>query len=188
MSIKHSLLALLGRRDSYGYQLKADFEATTGGVWPLNIGQVYTTLDRLERDALVVRGGEDDQGRVRYRITDLGRAMVAEWFSSPVQHLAPARDELSIKLALATVTPGVDVPALVQVQRRVALLLLQDLRRSIKATDDLTWQLVLESRLFATEAEVRWLDHVESAVAHRRARPRVAGVDEAASIPSEVRK
>lgn len=163
MSIKHSLLALLTSGDSYGYQLKARFEGHTGNVWPLNIGQVYTTLDRLERDGFVVRGDEDDHGRVSYAITPAGRDEVGTWFSTPVQQ-APQRDELAIKLALATSVPGVDVPALVQAQRRVAMLLLQDLRRTIKSTDELTWRLVLEARLYETEAQIRWLDHVESAV------------------------
>lgn len=175
MSIKHSLLALLGQGDSYGYQLKAEFERRTGGVWPLNIGQVYTTLDRLERDGLVERGVEDEQGRVSYRITATGREEVGTWFNTPVQQ-APQRDELSIKLALATTVPGVDAAALVQAQRKVAILLLQDLRRVIKSADDLAWQLVLESRLYATEAEVRWLDHVESAVTRSR-RPTSPHVD-----------
>lgn len=164
MSVKQSLLALLGQRASYGYQLKAEFEERTGGTWPLNIGQVYTTLDRLERDGLVVRGGEDADGRIMYEITGAGRAAVDEWFSSPVSHGAPQRDELAIKLALAITLPGVDVPAMVQAQRRVALLLLQDLNRSRRTATDTAWRLVLESRVFHTEAEVRWLDHCEAMV------------------------
>ena len=54
MSVRQSLLALLREGPRYGALLKADFEARTGGVWPLNVGQVYTTLARLERDGLVV--------------------------------------------------------------------------------------------------------------------------------------
>lgn len=181
MSIKHSLLALLSHQDSHGYQLKAGFEAATGGVWPLNIGQVYTTLDRLERDGLVVRGAEDEQGRVRYAITDVGRDEVNRWFATPVEQ-APQRDELSIKLALAATLPGVDVAALVQAQRRVALLVLQDLRRTIRGTEELSWRLVLEARLFATEAEVRWLDHIEGAVSRAGA---AAGPASAGSVPAK---
>ncbi|CUU53592.1 Virulence activator alpha C-term [Parafrankia irregularis] len=54
MSVRNGLLALLAERPMYGYQLRAEFEARTGSTWPLNIGQVYTTLRRLERDGLVV--------------------------------------------------------------------------------------------------------------------------------------
>ena len=53
MSIRHGLLALLERGPSHGYQLRAEFDAATGSTWPLNVGQVYTTLDRLERKGFV---------------------------------------------------------------------------------------------------------------------------------------
>ena len=73
MSIRHSLLALLQDRPRYGYQLRTEFEDRTGSSWPLNIGQVYTTLDRLERDGLVRNDGGDGEGHVIYSITDAGR-------------------------------------------------------------------------------------------------------------------
>ena len=89
MSIKFSLLALLSEGPNYGYQLKQEFEERTGGTWPLNIGQVYTTLERLERDGLVVRAGEDEDGRIGYALTESGRVDVAEWFSSAVDQAGP---------------------------------------------------------------------------------------------------
>lgn len=185
MSIRHSLLALLGEGDSYGYQLKNEFEARTGGMWPLNIGQVYTTLERLERDGLVERRGSDADGRVGYAITEAGRAEVADWFGSPVRQSAPARDELAIKLALAITLPDVDVGAIVQTQRKVAILVLQDLNRARRAATDVAWRLVLESRIYHTEAEVRWLDHCEAAVLQTPARTRARGVAAPASAGSE---
>ncbi len=72
MSIRHSLLALLQDRPRYGYQLRIEFEDRTGSSWPLNIGQVYTTLDRLERDGLVRKDGADGEGHVIYSITPRG--------------------------------------------------------------------------------------------------------------------
>ena len=60
MSIRHSLLALLEQGPLYGYRLKSEFEAATGQMWPLNDGQVYTTLARLARDGLVVAETEPD--------------------------------------------------------------------------------------------------------------------------------
>ncbi len=57
MSIKHSLLVMLQQRQRYGFELREEFERSTGSTWPLNIGQVYTTLDRLERDGLVADRG-----------------------------------------------------------------------------------------------------------------------------------
>jgi DNA-binding PadR family transcriptional regulator len=105
MSIRHSLLALLQDRPRYGYQLRVEFEDRTGSSWPLNIGQVYTTLDRLERDGLVRREGDDGAGHVIYSITPSGRAEVGGWFASPTARTNPPRNELAIKLALALTLP-----------------------------------------------------------------------------------
>ena len=166
MSIKHGLLALLERGPAYGYQLRSDFESSTGATWPLNIGQVYTTLARLERDGLVRGEGADDEGRVVYAITDEGREEVARWFVTPVQRADRPRDELAIKLAMAITTPDVDVPRVVQTQRTATLRSLQDLTRlkAGAAEADLAWLLVVESMIFQAEAEVRWLDHCEARV------------------------
>jgi DNA-binding PadR family transcriptional regulator len=167
MSVKHSLLALLERGPAYGYQLRAAFESATGNTWPLNIGQVYTTLNRLERDRLVEALPENESGQRPYRITESGRHHLAGWFASPVQAADRPRDELTIKLALAVTTPGVDVADVIQRQRSATLRLLQEFTR-LKAAEDhaeLAWRLVLESMIFRAEAEIRWLDHTEAVVA-----------------------
>jgi DNA-binding PadR family transcriptional regulator len=170
VSVRHGLLALLERGARYGYQLRTEFERTTGGTWPLNIGQVYTTLARLERDGLVRALPEGDGGQRPYEITPGGRAELALWFASPVERGDRPRDELAIKLALALTTPGVDVTSVVQTQRGATMLTLQELTR-LKATSedplgaDLAWRLVLESMVFQAEAEVRWLDHCEASLA-----------------------
>ena len=109
MSVKQGLLALLATEPMYGARLRAEFEARTGGTWPLNVGQVYTTLARLERDGLVEAIGEDAEGRISYRLTRTGRAEVARWWVSPVTRETTPRDELVIKLALAVTVDGVDV-------------------------------------------------------------------------------
>jgi len=178
MSIRHGLLALLEREPMHGYQLRTEFEATTGSTWPLNVGQVYTTLARLERDGLVEACGEDSEGdtagRVRYAITDAGRAELNAWFGSPVTTRDRPRDELAIKLALAVTVPGVDVTAVIQRQRAATVATLQDLTRLKRGGDeDLSWSLVLEAMRFQAEAEVRWLDHCEGALA-RAARHRAS--------------
>ena len=178
MSVKHALLSLLEQEPMYGYQLRQEFEARTGGTWPLNVGQVYTTLTRLERDGLVepaahVEGGEaagdtQTQTQVRYRLTEAGRDEVATWFTTPVTRTQPARDELAIKLALAVTVPGVDVGTLIQRQRSASMQALQDYTRLKRQAGgeqeraDLAWGLVLDSLVFAAEAEIRWLDHCEA--------------------------
>ncbi len=172
MSIRQGLLALLHEEPRYGYQLRAEFEARTGATWPLNVGQVYTTLARLERDGLVEPAGDAVAGHCVYVITAAGRAAVVNWFASPVLRTdPPPRDELAIKLALAVTVPGVDVRAVVQAQRTATLRALQEYTRLKAAApaeptgSDLAWSLVLDSLIFAAEGEIRWLDSCESRLA-----------------------
>jgi len=173
MSVRQALLTLLDEEAMYGYQLRAEFEQRTGSTWPLNVGQVYTTLTRLERDGLVEEAGTDAEGHVFYVLTPAGRDEVRRWFTTPVERGSkPPRDELAIKLALAVTVPGVDVHAVIQAQRTDTLRALQEYTRlKARATDeDLAWLLVLDALVFQAEAEVRWLDHCESRLA-RHARP-----------------
>ena len=192
MSIRHGLLALLERGPSHGYLLRAEFDAATGATWPLNVGQVYTTLDRLERDGLVAQDGPPDaEGRIAYRLTDAGHAEVRAWFTSPVSAKAAPRDELAIKLALAVTTPGVDVVSVVQTQRSATMSSLQELTRlKVRAGEDggdLAWSLVLDSLVFRAEAEIRWLDHCEARVARAALRRPAPSVD-APVAPKAVRR
>jgi len=174
MSIRHGLLTLLDQRPMYGYQLRLEFEASTGSTWPLNVGQVYTTLARLERDGLVEAVDGEQEGQRTYGITDAGRAEVQTWFATPVSRQNPPRDELAIKLALAVNSPRVDVLAVIQAQRTATIQALQEYTRlkNTAGNDDLSWLLVIDSLIFAAEAEVRWLDHCETRLArHARRTP-----------------
>lgn len=165
MSVRQSLLAILDQGPCYGYQLRAEFDRRTGSTWPLNVGQIYNTLERLERDGLVDRGDADDQGHVYWAITQAGSTEVSGWLSSPVERGTGTRDELAIKLAVAATLPGVDVTAVIRTQRRASLAQLQELQRTKYAgsqpdsPQELAWTLVIDSMIFQAEAEVRWLDH-----------------------------
>jgi DNA-binding PadR family transcriptional regulator len=173
MSVKFGLLALLAEGPKYGYQLRTEFEARTGGTWPVNVGQVYTTLERLERDALVAAEGTNGEGRTVYAITDAGRAVLERWFSTPVAETDRPRNELAVKLLMAATTPGVDVAAVVRRQRTESLRLMRDynsLRRAADTDDDAAGVLLLDSVVFALAGEVRWLDHVEATVLRRGGR------------------
>jgi len=169
MSIKQALLALLTEGEQYGYELRAGFEARTGGAWPLNIGQVYTTLDRLEKSGLVERRVPDAEGRVHYGLTHAGRTATEEWWVTPAPHPSPGRDDVAMKIALAVSIPGADVARVIQVQRKSTMETLQDLTRAKRASadDDDAWELVADSLIFRAEAEIRWLDHTESKLAQR---------------------
>src|SRR5581483_8306627 len=115
MSIPYALLALLSDGPKYGLQLRQEFEARTGEVWPLNVGQVYTTLSRLERDGLIESDGEPDDGpQKHYRITSDGAAQLGTWLRTPPDLSSPPRDELVIKILVAIQVPGVDVHGVIQ--------------------------------------------------------------------------
>src|SRR6185295_2126809 len=96
---------------------------------PLNIGQVYTTLSRLERDGLVRALPESESGQRPYEITESGQVELTVWFATPISQSDRPRDELAIKLALALTTPGVDVQAVVQTQRTATMRSLQEYTR-----------------------------------------------------------
>ncbi len=171
MSVRQSLLAILAQGPCYGYQLRAEFDRRTGSTWPLNVGQIYNTLDRLERDGLVEKGDVDEHGHVYWRITDAGADEVRDWLVSPVHRAHGTRDELAIKLAVAATLPGADVSAIIRTQRRASLAQLEELRRKAYpgsgpgGPEELAWTLVVDSMIFAAEAELRWLDRCEERLA-----------------------
>ena len=163
MAVKDALLALLLAAPSHGYQLKADFDAATGGVWPLNVGQVYSTLQRLERDGLVVTDGDpDSEGRQRYALTEDGEIAVRRWFEQPAEQALAARDELSMKVMLAVATDVAPTVELIGNERTAAMKTLQDLT-ILKSEGDLNLarRLQVDRMVLRIEAEIRWLDLAE---------------------------
>lgn len=167
MSVRQSLLAILDQGPCYGYQLKHEYDRRTGATSTLNVGQIYNTLERLERDGLVRRGEADERGHVYWQITEDGSLEVARWLASPVVRNSTTRDELAVKLAVAATLPGTDVAAVIRAQRVESLAQLHALQQaryrgeSAGGPEELAWSLVMDSMLFAAEAETRWLDRVE---------------------------
>src|SRR4051794_37482963 len=161
MSVRHALLALLSEGPKYGLQLRQEFEARTGEVWPLNVGQVYTTLQRLERDGMVESDeGADDSPQKGYHITVDGEHELDQWLRTPPDLASPPRDELVIKVLVALRVPEVDVHEVIQVHRRYLVELMQQWTRLKEdtASDDLGFALVVDAELFRLDSVVRWLD------------------------------
>jgi DNA-binding PadR family transcriptional regulator len=164
VSVRHALLALLSEGPKYGLQLRQEFESRTGDVWPLNVGQVYTTLQRLERDGLVEsdEAGEDERQK-GFRITPEGETELSQWLRTPPDLAAPPRDELVMKVLLALQVPGVDVREVIQVHRRYLIELMQQWTRikEDEARLDLPLALVVDAELFRLDAVIRWLDSAD---------------------------
>ena len=164
MAVREGLLALVGSGVSSGYQLKTAFEAATGGVWSLNVGQVYTTLDRLQRDGLVAV--EEDDGQKRYSLTASGREELGGWWEAVPGEGPPPRDELLVKVLLAVRTGRRDHALAVITRHRTALTrLLQHRRRArggVRADADLAAQMAADALTVRAEADLRWLDLCEA--------------------------
>ena len=165
MSVRHALLALLSEGPKYGLQLRHEFEERTGEVWPLNVGQVYTTLQRLERDGLVSSDGEGEAGPQKsFRITGEGSAELEAWLHTPPDLSSPPRDELVIKVLVAIRVPGVEVGEVIQRHRRHVIELMQEWTRVKRGAgpDELSLPLVVDAELFRLDSVIRWLDAADA--------------------------
>jgi DNA-binding PadR family transcriptional regulator len=185
MSVRHALLALLTEGPKYGLQLRHQFEEQTGEVWPLNVGQVYSTLQRLERDGLVESDEEDDAGPQKsFRITPAGATELSSWLRTPPDLSSPPRDELVIKVLVAIRVPGVDVHDVIQTHRRHVVQLMQDwtrIKRDAAGAQGVSLALVLDAELFRLDSVVRWLDAADS-------RLRRSGVEAASAADQAARQ
>src|ERR1700728_2170542 len=178
MSVRHALLAFLSEGPKYGLQLRQQFEENTSEVWPLNVGQVYTTLQRLERDELIEseERGEEAGPQKACRITESGRTELGTWLKTPPDMTEPPRDELVIKVLSALRVPGVSVHDVIQVHRRYLVELMQQWTRlkEDEADFDLTFALVVDAELFRLDSVVRWLDTADGRLKRAAVQPAVA--------------
>jgi DNA-binding PadR family transcriptional regulator len=167
MTIRHALLALLSEGPKHGFQLANEFQAGTGEMWPLNTGQVYSTLQRLERDELVESDDTADNGpQNRYRITEAGLTELDTWLRTPPDTSSPPRDELVIKVLVALRMPTVDAAELAQTYRRHVIEAMHHYTRLKEDApdDDLGLLLVADAEIFRLDGVVRWLDAAEARI------------------------
>ncbi|WP_051466574.1 PadR family transcriptional regulator [Actinomadura oligospora] len=168
MSIRHALLSLLGEGPKYGLRLREEFEQRTGELWPLNVGQVYTSLQRLERDGLIESDVEETvdgrSSQKRFRLTGAGRDELADWLRAPSGVTPPPRDELVIKVMVASTVPGIDVHEVLQVHRRHVVETMQRYTalKSRADEDDVGLALVVDAELFRLDAAYRWLEKADA--------------------------
>jgi DNA-binding PadR family transcriptional regulator len=172
VSVKHALLALLSEGPKYGLQLRQEFESRTGEVWPLNVGQVYTTLQRLERDGLVESDDDAEEGPQKgFRITGAGERELGAWLRTPPDLSSPPRDELVMKVLVAFGVPGVDVHEVIQAHRRYGVELMQQWTRLKEdaAEHEVGLMLAIDAELFRLDSVIRWLDTADARM--NRAQP-----------------
>jgi DNA-binding PadR family transcriptional regulator len=163
---------LLAEEPLHGYQVKSRFETMLGGAWEVNIGQVYTTLQRLERDGLVrAVGTRGDRGKLAYELSDAGRAELDGWLAEPDSGPQQLRQEVYVKLLLAARVANGQLPQLLTRQKRAYLQRLKDVagleeRARRDGRDDLA--LLLRGALLHTEADLKLIDDWTEEIEHRR--------------------
>jgi DNA-binding PadR family transcriptional regulator len=185
MAVREGLMALLDDGPCHGYGLKTAFEAATGGIWPLNVGQVYTTLERLERDGFV-SSADAEEGQRAWQLTERGRDELGSWWWAAPGDEPPPRDELVLKVLMAVTLGPEHALEVIGLQRDALLTLLAQRRRQARKprradaeVDDLADRLMIDVWMFRAEADLRWLDNCEEQVMGARAatgrRPRRGG-------------
>jgi DNA-binding PadR family transcriptional regulator len=174
MSVKYAMLGILAEKDLHGYELKSNFDEKVGDFWSLNYGQIYTTLDRLEKDDLVTydRQSQDRRpDRKIYSITPKGRKELAEWLTAPVAKVRALRDEFFVKLVFMDKRNPAPVLELIEKQRALYLKQMNrltqqkvTLKKGLKNLDALTTELLMDAGLFHAEADIKWLTLCESKI------------------------
>ena len=178
MSVRNAILGLLAQRPRHGYELRAAFEALMGGEqnWEVKPAQIYTTLSRLEEGGLVAQTAVEQDGGPEKRIYDIttaGRDELAGWFNGAVVD-EPQRDEFYLKLMLSLATAAVDPYKVIQVQRGRLYRSLHQLttrRLGLDPKQELAQMLLLDKAVMHVEADLRWLDMVESRLDDIRRHP-----------------
>jgi DNA-binding PadR family transcriptional regulator len=165
--MRHAVLALLADEPAHGYEIKRALEERFGTVIaPLNAGQVYMTLQRLQRDELVADDAVAQAGRPDkrvYRLTAAGRRALEEWLgtaSAPTR----LRDDFFMKLTLAHSMGLADPAELIARQRATYLRALGELERVLAGGAVGAEALVVEGAALHLEADLKWLDRCEEAL------------------------
>jgi DNA-binding PadR family transcriptional regulator len=174
MSIKYAILGILAEGDLHGYELKSSFDEKVGEFWSLNYGQIYSTLDRLEKEELVTHGRQPQEKRPDrkiFSITPQGRSELEKWLSTPVTRVRALRDEFFVKLVfMDKANPG---PVLELIEKQKVLYLKHmnrlthrkvALKKEAKNLEGLTTELLMDAGLFHAEADIKWLSLCEEKI------------------------
>lgn len=170
MSVRYAVLGLLSSGEKHGYELKSKFDRATGGFWQLNFGQIYSTLDRLEREGLVERvaGPEESSERKIFRITVRGRAQLDDWILQPVAQPRALRDDLFVRLLFCDRSAPAPVLRMIARHRDAYELEMRkltkrktELQKRGLADEAAVTDLLMDAAMFHAEAELRWLSHIE---------------------------
>lgn len=172
MAVKYAVLGILKEKPRHGYELKSLFDEKVGEFWSLNYGQIYTTLDRLEKEGLVSHTEEEQDTRPDrkvYFISSKGIQELAQWLQKPITKTRALRDELYIKLLFLDNENPQGVVTLIQQQTNLYMQKINELNqhkseinKKNEEGDFFVTDLLIDAGLFHAEAEIRWLRHCET--------------------------
>lgn len=160
MSVKHALLGLMYNQPCYGYELKVSFDNLVFNQWPLNTGQIYTTLDRLVRDGLVMPSGEDENDRKQYEITEKGVDELHRWLLEPVER-SLIKDEFTFKVLCANKIDFRDKTDMAMKQRERILNhlhTLTNIKHQLGDDKNEDIHLLLDGGILHLEADLKWIE------------------------------
>lgn len=188
MAIKYALLGLLAGSPMHGYDLKRAFDRKLGDFWSLNVGQIYTTLERLKAEGYVEVdevAQQDKPDKKVYHLTAAGLAEFRDWRVRPIKSEPRAlRDELFIKILFMDEEDMDAILGFIQAQHSVYLAQMMQLtdrkfqleqaaRRALQKTsaeaerrkierERIVNSLLLDVALLHAEADIRWLRQCEA--------------------------
>lgn len=164
MSVKYGILSLLFVRENHGYELKIKLETLLGVKGKINPGQIYTTLDRLIRDELVISAGIDDQERKLYQIEFKGKEELTKWLLEPVPYISN-RDDFHFKWSCARKIKFAQEDIMLEQQKATIMQDVMDLTQLkteflINGEEDK--YLLISGTLLHLEADLNWIHQIES--------------------------
>src|SRR5438067_8499943 len=172
MSLRFGILGLLAEKPAHGYEVKTRYEDMLGGTREINIGQVYTTLQRLERDGLIeAEGDRGDRGKQDYRVTDGGREALHTWLANPNEEPQQLNEEIYVKILLGSRLGNSSLDSLLSGQRRIYLQKIRDLselEQRARRQSRVDLALLARGAIIHAEAELKWLDFAEAEMRNRQ--------------------
>ncbi|WP_241984740.1 PadR family transcriptional regulator [Cryobacterium adonitolivorans] len=164
LSVRNSLLAILTMGPAYGFQLHGELGTRTAGRRTVNVGQIYSTLERLVRQGSVEAAGSTADGLPLYRLTDDGRDQALAWLLETDSDSGAEWNDMLDRVLIASSLPHIDLTPLLAGYRTVWLLLLnRGGDRGGAPGESGQERLVTAAHRLQARAALAWLDTVAAA-------------------------
>ncbi|MCU1561470.1 PadR family transcriptional regulator [Mycetocola sp.] len=112
MAVKDGILAILSLGPGYGLALRDELVIRAPHRAGLNVGQVYSTLDRLGRAGLISSGTTTDDNLPLYALTSTGSEAVNQWLDVPTAPDPRTWADLLDQVLIGASLPDADWPTL----------------------------------------------------------------------------